>query len=1168
VSNNLLQGTGDEPPSGRSRKRKFGCFCFWFITVLLAIVIMVDAWCEWRGLPRAFVDRFERGLAAEGFHVEIERMRAGIVRGIRLDGITVRDARVADRTLVTAEMMTVELDVTALLRRQLKPTRIDIRGGDSALALALVDPTATGTLAVTQLGVELLISDGAVQMRSAVCSIGAVQVTVQGRLIPPETLPKESPLVSLEPLLEGMTAGQRRVVVELAEFCNARRPTANAELSITFNIDVDDVSRSDLQATLIVSDFTYRHLNVDSLLIEAHLTADIMKIRKFRMVIDSGTTGSKDSRGDVVTGALELDLRSDEISGRLAYNAFPHAIVRAVQPKLSDALDHIDFGDTRPRGEVILQKSPLRQSEAWAYDLTLSVARARLFDAAIADVELAASVADGIADVKQLDLRLGEHANVKVHGQVLLDRNELIAHITYDGDPRELAPLYLKPDAREGFLKTWKDYTWNPATTRQFEYDLHRYYDDDGNLVLWIQGEVTFRNFRYKGLPMSRASGDFYIDFYNHCVVIDGLRLEQGSHGANAAMIYDLAPGRKRLVYSAVSGLPVEVLLGTISRPWRQAPAIWGLQFAEPPMVTLQGWHSLMDPDAYLATVNVDAGRFTVDDVALASGVAKLYFFDRRSLGSIEVDAANVAGWYLQNCQADVEFGETTRITGTLTRASNGTSVFGATRFRTDVAPDRLEIAAHSETVEMDKWRLADVRSENVIADNILESAASIARADCGDLVLKDVDTSFSRANRSTLVRHLQIGGLKLGSQLQAGGLALDGSVRDDGPLTFAGHAGTLIYSGAGIETANAAVALKWQPGRFDMKVSAPQATIGEIEQLDNPVVELQCTGAALEKIAGRGTCDRAEWRSGMVARGVASDFSIGAGAISHRSTWRDIEFGDWRLAEVATDGTLQPQNRFDVTAAHLYYEKKITLQDFSGDVTIGADGFEIDGIQTTWLGGQLTGRNTYNWETGTGTAKLGAQNVRYGRLLKGDAADEAGRLHGAIDVTMDLNSEKLQLTGAGNVMVRGGDFWGIPVLADFLGFLDKMFKTGQLAKITEFDSSLQFEGDRVYMPDLESNGELVAVRAGGYYSWPTRALDFRVKAVPLKRAQDLREAIKIPIIDPLVRKLTTLLDSRVTGTIDDPQWEYIEPIQKIFGLGFLTEIFDKNTPGGHGRGE
>ena len=195
-------------------------------------------------------------------------------------------------------------------------------------------------------------------------------------------------------------------------------------------------------------------------------------------------------------------------------------------------------------------------------------------------------------------------------------------------------------------------------------------------------------------------------------------------------------------------------------------------------------------------------------------------------------------------------------------------------------------------------------------------------------------------------------------------------------------------------------------------------------------------------------------------------------------------------------------------------------------------------------------------------------QNVRYGRLSKGDAADEAGRLQGAIDVTMDLNSEKLQLTGVGNVMVRGGDFWDIPVLGDFLGFLDKMFKTGHLVKITEFDSSLQFEGDRVYMPDLESNGELVAIRAAGYYIWPTRAVDFRVKAVPLKRAQDLREAIKIPVIDPLVRKLTTLLDSRVTGTIDDPQWEYIEPIQKIFGLGFLKDAFEKNTPGGHGHEE
>jgi len=1169
VSNNLIQGAGDEPPIGRSRKRKFGCFCFWFIMVSLAIVIMIDVWCEWRGLPRAFVDRFERGLVAKGFHVEIERMRAGIVRGIRLDGIIVRDARVADRTLVTAEMMIVELDVIALLRRELKPTRIDIRGGNSVLALALVDPTATGTLAITQLGVELLIGADAVHMRSAVCGIGAVQVMVQGRLIPPETPPKESPLVSLEPLLEGMTAGQRRAVVEFVEFCNASRPTANAELSITFDIDVDDVSRSDLQATLNVSDFTYRHLNVDSLLADVQLTADILEIRKFRMTIDSDNTASADSRGDVISGALELDLRSDEISGRLAYNAFPHAIARALQPKLGDVLDDIDFGDIRPRGEVILQKSPLRQSEAWVYDLTLSVARARLFDAAIADVELSASVADGIANVRQLDLRLGEHANVKVHGQVLLDRNELIAHIAYDGDPRELAALYPNPDARKGFLKTWKDYTWNPATTRQFEYDLHRYYDDDGNIVLWVQGEVTFRDFRYKGLPMSRASADFYLDSYNHCVVIDGLRVEQGSYGANATMIYDLALDRKRLVYKAVSDLPVEVLLGTISRPWRQAPAIWGLQFVEPPMVTLQGWHSFRDPDAYLATVNVDAGRFTVGDVALASGVAKLYFFDRQALGSIEVDAANVAGWYLQNCQADVDFGETTRITGTLTRASSGTNVFGATRFRTDVASNRLEISAYSETVEMDKWRLTDVRSENVIADNILETSASIARADCGDLVLKGIDTSFSRTNRSTHVRHLQIEGLKLGTQLQAGGLALDGSVRDGGPLTFAGHAGTLSYSGAGIETANATVALKWQPERFDMKVRAPQATIGEIKQLDNPVVELQCTGPALEKIAGSGTCDRAEWQSGMVAHGVVSDFSIGDGAIRHQSAWGDIEFGDWHLTDVITDGTLQPQNRFDVTAAHLYYENKVTLQDFSGDVTIGDSGFEIDGIQTTWLGGDLTGRNTYNWEAGTGTAKLQVQNVRYGRLSKSDDDDDdAGRLQGAIDVTMDLNSEKLQLTGVGNVMVRGGDFWGIPVLADFLGILDKMFKTGQLAKITEFDSSLQFEGDRVYLPDLESNGELVAIRAGGYYSWPTRALDFRVKAVPLKRAQDLTEAIKIPIIDPLVRKLTTLLDSRVTGTIDDPQWEYIEPIQKIFGLGFLKEAFDKNTPGGHDRAE
>ena len=128
---------------------------------------------------------------------------------------------------------------------------------------------------------------------------------------------------------------------------------------------------------------------------------------------------------------------------------------------------------------------------------------------------------------------------------------------------------------------------------------------------------------------------------------------------------------------------------------------------------------------------------------------------------------------------------------------------------------------------------------------------------------------------------------------------------------------------------------------------------------------------------------------------------------------------------------------------------------------------------------------------------------------------------------------DKLLMTGKGNVKIRDANLWEVPIIKTF-GKLTSQWIGDRWGVISELDADFDFKKDHLYSDNIQTNGNVVALRSDGSYFWDTGNFDFLIHAEILKSVKILSK-----ILDPI----TGLLENRVKRTNGEIKWES----EKIF---------------------
>ena len=129
-----------------------------------------------------------------------------------------------------------------------------------------------------------------------------------------------------------------------------------------------------------------------------------------------------------------------------------------------------------------------------------------------------------------------------------------------------------------------------------------------------------------------------------------------------------------------------------------------------------------------------------------------------------------------------------------------------------------------------------------------------------------------------------------------------------------------------------------------------------------------------------------------------------------------------------------------------------------------------------------------------------------------------------------------VQLAGTGQATITEGDLWRVPILSQLGGLIDVPLLhrlsrggTAGLGKITALRADLIFDGERVSVPSLFTDGTVVSLSGSGEYSWRTGRLEFDVVGETFRR---------FAVVSLVTRPLSWVFSAQLTGTRDDYKWQ------------------------------
>lgn len=230
-------------------------------------------------------------------------------------------------------------------------------------------------------------------------------------------------------------------------------------------------------------------------------------------------------------------------------------------------------------------------------------------------------------------------------------------------------------------------------------------------------------------------------------------------------------------------------------------------------------------------------------------------------------------------------------------------------------------------------------------------------------------------------------------------------------------------------------------------------------------------------------------------------------------------------------------------------------------EVSLFKDFLDIQISKSQAYKGQVKGHISSNLTTKPFKVDLEFKDLNLTSLtnkLSSESTQVAGKLSGLTSLEITPPTEHRQynlLNGTGSLQVKNGAFFSVPILSPMIERVNKVIPFGNTSEITELHTELKFQGDKIFIPQLVTNGKIIAFSSTGYYDWKEEYLKFNINTHYLQKLFSLPEPFDFDPISSILSNTTGFMNSEIKGNIDNPKWKF-----KVTGniKGFLKNI--RNT--------
>lgn len=1093
-------------------------------------IFLVDLWLETSGLPTHWRAEVLQGLQAEGLVIESQAMRVGLVNGLIMTGVTVATEEEPDNLLLEADSVQVRLSPDNLLAGQLSWSSLQVRGLNASVPLATEAGRRHLSLSNGQL--QLTNFRNSIELKTLQGHCGTVFLRVSGQLLKPtEEDETEVPLDlsgltrQLEEGFSDLPGPVREALLEFGQVCQ-QPPPQTSSLTVHVQVPLDDVGRGRGDAQLELQSLLWRGLAVERLAVRGSLTPQRIDLSDVRLVLNN----QEHVRGSVSISLPELLVNMD-VSSRF----FPSRLLKIVSNELLDSTYYPRFQGAPPFWMLEVRDSPLEDFGSWTVEAYTEVKDVIVQQGHIASGRATLGFDKGLFWLKDFRAVMADRTVCTVDLRYHIPADRLTLNAVIDGSPRSVVQVTDSPALHRMSDTAWQWFEWQPDAPPHIELTLHRYQRESEPQITLLAG-MRMRSFSFRGQAVDAARASLLLDGSDRVLVVKDLRVVRNGRRGGGALAFHFGD-RKSLRYELDSRLEPQVLLGLIRSQWQEDYAKLSLDTERGLHVLSRGWVNLEDPVHSRAVGTISVPAVEVPGGLEAQSVhARLRYQDGRLEGPVTVGSVSYEQWQGDQLAAEL---------------------------LTDF--ERLSVGGHLDRVSRDDLSGNDLDFQLELADGTVKGDLKIATGKVGSggasyeiesAQFRNIELSAASLTAEASIR--RVSGETLAVDEVEGQLNVEAGV-----ARLAGRTGAILAH----DQAQA------PSGEFRLLIGEEQplvvaAVVPEIRLKDNLRIDglqLQLTerGGGYRGVA-RATSARLRERLRLTD--VLTDLDIQGGLVRFRANAGQLEAGALMLRDVTFSGSGSAGTVVaDISSANGLVLQKFQVTDLRSALTFQESRLAFNYLTAKAYDGRLKGNIQIDVDRDNGQAYVVAEDLQLQQLpqmtrpqtedrinpnVRNKQGDRIkledrirGRLSGQASLMFSQLGGDLQIHGDGEAMIREGQVFRLPVLADFLDLVNSVnvlkpfISTGDFGAITALDTSFRFQGDRIHFDPIKTNGSLLALSGGGYYWWKTKGLDFRIQA------QLLKKIIPVPFTSPF----RVFLDRRAVGTLGNMKWEKLSALRDVF---------------------
>ena len=513
----------------------------YFSLLVFIIFSIVDYYTETYGLPVYMVNAIKQKFHKKGFNITFASSHLGVLNGLVLRKPLIRGLKNKNH-YIKADSFNVGIRFSLSEQFFFKISSIRVSNGEIQFPLfpEELEEGGNDVVKISNINAGVFFAKNNVYVKELAGEMGPFEFMAAGsikNIISPEfsTIPigEESDFNYLFAFITQISLNARKeFYIKYLEVLHKHIfKHGKPQLSIAFDVDVDDLAESDIRMSVQTPAFSYMKLDIKKLNSTITVKKETAILEKFKLTLE------KDSGFLNITG--KLGLKKLNLTGKANLTMFP------------DSLKKILVNSKFVPDYVKLENQPLHiranlnnfsiQSKKFLGKAVIEVPEVFIKNVKISNVKLSVDISDASINSDAFAFDTNFNRVTGAFGYSL--KSHIVnMHIDTIGPP-----FVLKNFLSGKSLATYEEVaamTELPSKLSDIKCSMDIHVDPNDKLFYFISGKLIMNKFQYNDVYFDHGEATFFLDSKPIFIVSD-LFLQRADKTCNAAIVYDLSKGLK-----------------------------------------------------------------------------------------------------------------------------------------------------------------------------------------------------------------------------------------------------------------------------------------------------------------------------------------------------------------------------------------------------------------------------------------------------------------------------------------------------------------------------------------------------------------------------------------------------------------------------------------------